>query len=85
MTALMNVVAVAMLTAMAYAYSRMKHPYITVAKSAASGLSALLLVNIISGVTGCYIAINTATVLIAIVLSLPGVVALLVMKIIFGY
>ena len=85
MTVLMIVVAAVMLAAMAYACSHMKHPYITAAKSAASGLSALLLVNIISGVTGCYIAINTATVFIATVLSLPGVVALLVMKIIFGY
>ena len=85
MTVLMFVIGGVMLTAMAYAYSRMKHPYFTAAKSAAGGLSALFLVNILSGATGCYIAVNTATVFVATVLSLPGVLALLVMKIIFGY
>lgn len=85
MTALMFVIGAVMLTAMAYAYSRMKHPYLTAAKSAATGLSALFMVNVFSKATGCYIAVNTATVFVVTVLSLPGVVALLLMKIIFGY
>ncbi len=85
MTVLMFVMGAVILVAMAYACSRTKHPYLTAAKSAAGGLSALFLVNILSGTTGCYIAVNTATVFVATVLSLPGVVALLVMKIIFGY
>ena len=68
-----------------YGYSLTSHPYITAVKNAISGLSALLLVNITSGATGCYIAINSATVFMATVLSLPGVLALLVMKILFHY
>ncbi len=82
---LMLSLAMLILVAMAVAFSKTAHPYFTALKSAVSGLSALLLVNLVSGATGCYIAINTATVFIATVLSLPGVVALLVMKIIFHY
>ena len=68
-----------------WGYSLTKHPYLTATKSAVSGLSALLLINILSGATGCYIAINSATVFMATVLSVPGVLALLVMKILFHY
>lgn len=85
MTLFMWLTALAILIAMAYAFSKTAHPYLTAAKSGISGLSALLLVNLVSGATGCYIAINTATVFVSTVLSLPGVLALLVMKIIFHY
>ena len=68
-----------------WGYSLTKSPYLTATKSAVSGLSALLLINILSGATGCYIAINSATVFMATVLSVPGVLALLVMKILFHY
>ncbi|MBR4036119.1 MAG: pro-sigmaK processing inhibitor BofA family protein [Oscillospiraceae bacterium] len=85
MTLLMLSLAMMILVAMAFAFSKTAHPYFTAAKSAVTGLSALLLVNMVSGATGCYIAINTATVFVATVLSLPGVLALLVMKIIFHY
>ncbi|MBQ7903332.1 MAG: pro-sigmaK processing inhibitor BofA family protein [Oscillospiraceae bacterium] len=74
-----------MLAAVAWGFSKSRHPYITAAKSAVSGLSSLLLINLVSSATGCYIAINGCTVFIATVLSLPGVFALLVMKIIFNY
>ena len=40
----------------------------------------LLLVNLTSGYTGCYIVLNFATVFIATVLSVPGVVGMLFMK-----
>lgn len=74
-----------MLAGMSYGYSRCRHPYITAVKNAVSGLASLLLINLVSGATGCYIAINGCTVFIATVLSLPGVFALLVMKILFNY
>lgn len=85
MTALMYISAAVMLAVMALAYSKANHPYLTAAKNAISGISALLLINLISGATGCYIGVNTVTVFISTVLSLPGVLALLVMKIIFNY
>lgn len=74
-----------MLTGVAYGFSRSRRPYLTAAKSAVSGLASLLLINLVSGTTGCYIAVNRATVFVATVLSLPGVFSLLVMKILFNY
>ena len=74
-----------MLMGLSYGFSRHRHPYLTAARSAVSGLSGLLLINLVSGETGCYIAINRRTVFIATVLSLPGVFSLLVMKILFNY
>lgn len=85
MTVFMLACAFFVLVAMAYAFSKCRRPYLTAARSAAGGLSSLLLINLVSGATGCYIAINRATVFVAVVLSLPGVLALLVMKIIFHY
>lgn len=76
---------IVVLVAVAWGFSKCRKPYLTAARSAVSGLASLLLVNLTSGATGCYIAINGCTVFIATVLSLPGVFALLVMKIIFNY
>ena len=77
--------ALVILAGVAWAYSKTKHPCLTAAKNAAGGMCALLLVNLVSGRTGCYIAINRGTVFVSTVLSLPGVISLLVMKIIFNY
>lgn len=85
MRLLLLISAVAICLAVIYGYCRTSRPYITAAKNALTGLSALFLINITSGATGCYIAVNTATVFISTVLSLPGVLALLVMKIVFNY
>lgn len=68
-----------------YALTKTKKPYKTAFKSAVSGLSALLFVNLISGRTGCYIGVNTATVFISTILSVPGVICLLIMKLIYHY
>lgn len=73
------------LVCVTWGLSKANKPFITSLKSAVSGLSALLLVNLLSGRTGCYIAINAATVFVSTVLSLPGVLCLLVMKLIFNY
>ncbi len=73
------------LACVSYGYSRCRHPFITAARNSISGLGAMLLVNLLSGHTGCYIAVNTATVFVSSVLSLPGVVCLLIMKIIYNY
>ena len=68
-----------------FGYSRCRHPFLTAARSSISGVGAMLLVNLLSGYTGCYIAVNTATVFVSSVLSLPGVVCLLVMKLVYNY
>ena len=85
MKILLLICAAIILFSVIYSYSLASHPYITAVKNAVSGVAALFLINITSATTGCYIAVNGATVFIATVLSLPGVFALLVMKILFNY
>ena len=68
-----------------YSLSLTRHPYLSALKSSVSGLAALFLINTVSSATGCYIAINSRTVFMATVLSVPGVLALLIMKILFHY
>ncbi|MBQ8604090.1 MAG: pro-sigmaK processing inhibitor BofA family protein [Oscillospiraceae bacterium] len=85
MNSLLIVCAAVILLCVSYAYSRCRHPFLTARRNSVSGLGAMLLVNILSGHTGCYIAVNAATVFVSTVLSLPGVVCLLIMKIIYNY
>ncbi|MBQ7283409.1 MAG: pro-sigmaK processing inhibitor BofA family protein [Oscillospiraceae bacterium] len=66
-----------------YAFTKSKQPLLTAAKSAGCGVSALLLVNLTSAATGCYIAVNHFTVFISTVLSLPGVVGLVLLNLVF--
>ena len=70
-------------TAVMYAFTKAKHPVITAFKSALCGVSAMLLVILTSAATGCYIAVNSFTVFIATVMSLPGVIGLLLLNIVF--
>ena len=77
--------AVLILAAVSWGISKTRHPFLTAFKSAVTGISGLLLVNLTSAFTGCYIAVNACTAFVATVLSLPGVCALLVMKLIFNY
>ena len=69
--------------AVIYAIAKTKHPLRTALKSAMGGIAALLLVNLTAKATGCYIAINYLTVATATVLSLPGVIGMLLLNIIF--
>lgn len=85
MTTVFVLCALIITVAVSYGFSQCRRPFLTAVKSAVSGISALLMVNIFSGYTGCYIAVNTATVFIATVLSMPGVISLLILKIIFNY
>ena len=66
-----------------YTFTKEKRPVLTAARSAVCGVSALMLVNITSAVTGCYIAVNYFTVYMAVVLSLPGVEGLLLLNLVF--
>ena len=77
--------ALAVAGAVCFALCNTAKPLLTAAKSAGSGLARLLLVNLTSGYTGCYIVLNFATVFIATVLSVPGVVGMLFMKLLFNY
>ena len=66
-----------------YMFSKCKKPFLTTARSAVCGISALMLVNITSAATGCYIAVNHFTAFVATVLSLPGVVGLVLLNLVF--
>ncbi len=73
------------LVLMAFLISKTKKPILTAIKSSGLGIISLLLVNLTSSVTGCYIMINIYSAFIASVLSLPGVVALIFMRLVFHY
>ena len=66
-----------------YSFTKAKYPVQTAFKSALSGISAVLLVNMTATATGCYIIVNYFTVFIATILSLPGVIGLLLLNIVF--
>jgi pro-sigmaK processing inhibitor BofA len=66
-----------------YAFTRCRKPMLTAAKSSVCGIVALLLVNLTSASTGCYIAVNHFTSFVATVLSLPGVVGLVLLNLVF--
>ncbi len=65
--------------------SKTKRPMLTALKSSVMGVASLLLVNLTSAFTGCYIMINIYSAFIASVLSLPGVIALVFMRLVFNY
>ena len=69
--------------AVIFAFTKERHPVLTAARSAACGISAMMLVNITSAATGCYIAVNCFTVFVATFLSLPGVVGMLFLNLIY--
>ena len=66
-----------------YMFTKCRKPLLTAAKIAVCGISALVLVNITSAATGCYIAVNHFTAFVATVLSLPGVVGLVLLNLVF--
>lgn len=69
--------------AIIYTFTKAKHPVATAFKSAMCGVAALLSVNLVSGVTGCYIAVNPFTAFVATVISLPGIIGILILNILF--
>ena len=66
-----------------YMFTKCRRPFVTAVKSAVCGISALMLVNLTSAATGCYIAVNHFTAFVATVLSLPGVVGLVLLNLVF--
>ncbi len=73
------------LVLMAYLISKTKHPVRVALKSSGIGIISLLIINLTSSVTGCYIMINIYSAFIASVLSLPGVIALVFLRVVFHY
>ena len=82
-TTLLLIIAAVTAVAVIYAISKTKHPLITAFKSAMCGTAALLFVNLTAKATGCYIAVNVFTVFVSTFLSLPGVVGMLLLNIVF--
>lgn len=71
------------LIVISYTFTKAKKPLLTALKSSACGIGGLLLVNLTSSATGCYIAVNLFTIFVSSVLSLPGVVAMLFLNLLF--
>lgn len=65
------------------ALAKTKNPFKNAFKSAAMGFMALLCVNVTAKATGCYIAVNWLTAFVASFLSLPGVVGMVILNLIF--
>ncbi|MEG1894795.1 MAG: pro-sigmaK processing inhibitor BofA family protein [Oscillospiraceae bacterium] len=71
------------LVGVSYSFTRAAHPILSAIKSALCGIGTLMLVNVTAGATSCYIAVNLFTAFVACVLSVPGVIAMLFLNIIF--
>ena len=77
------VLAILSAAAVVFAISKAQHPLKTATRSVAGGIGALLFVNITSVATGCYIAVNLFTAFAVTFLSLPGVIGLVVLNLVF--
>lgn len=62
------------------ALAKTRHPFLRAGASALCGVGALAAIDLLSGLTGVAIALNYATSFVAIVLGAPGIVMLLLMK-----
>lgn len=60
-----------------------KHPFLKALSSAVCGIGALCAVNFLSANTGVAIALNYITTPVAVVLSVPGVILLLMLRLVF--
>lgn len=69
--------------AVVFAISKAQHPFKTAVRSVAGGIGAAVFVNLTSAATGCYIAVNLFTAFAITFLSLPGVVGLVILNLVF--
>ena len=65
--------------------SKEKRPFLRAGASSICGLGMLGAINVFSAFTGVSIAVNYATSLISVVFSIPGVVLLLFLRVIFVF
>lgn len=68
------------LFAVSYTASRCRRPVLTVLLHAAGGAAALAAVNLLARYTAVGIALNFTTAFIAVVLGMPGVILLLLLR-----
>lgn len=78
------IVALVSLLAVCTVLHRAKKPVRRVLAGAGCGVAALGAVNLLAFYTGVSIALNYATAFVAVVLGVPGVIALLVLRVILG-
>lgn len=64
-----------------WAASKAKHPMRRALGSAVCGAASLGAVNLMAGYTGVSIALNYATAFVAVVLGAPGVILLLLLRV----
>ena len=64
-----------------FAASKAKRPMLRALGSAVCGAASLGAVNLMAGYTGVSIALNYATAFVAVVLGAPGVITLLLMRV----
>lgn len=69
--------------AVAVYISKDKHPVLKAFSGAVCGIGALCAVNILSAYTCVSIALNYITVPVSVVLSVPGVILLLLLRLVF--
>ena len=71
------------LVAVSSALMRSRHPWRGALLSAGCGVGALGAVNLFASYTGVGIALNWCTAFAAVVLGAPGVVAMLILRVLF--
>lgn len=81
---LVGAVGVCLIAVVAVALIRSKRPVRGLIGSGAQGLCALAAVNVVGAFTGVSLGLNLLSGLSCLVLGVPGVVALLILKVIFA-
>ncbi|MEG2053747.1 MAG: pro-sigmaK processing inhibitor BofA family protein [Oscillospiraceae bacterium] len=82
LTVMVTVLAVGILV-VCTAYTKEKHMFSKACAFSLCGIGTLGAINLFSAYTGISIALNYFTALISLVFSVPGVVALLFMRVLF--
>lgn len=73
--------AVISLIAVLAVLKKTKHPFRTAATQATLGLGAFAAVNLLAGYTGVTLSLNYFTSFVAVVLGAPGVICMLVVRV----
>lgn len=81
---LVGAVGICLLVVVGVALIRSKRPVRVLIGSGAQGLCALAAVNVVGAFTGVSLGLNLLSGLCCLVLGVPGVVALLILKVIFA-
>ncbi|HCA30877.1 MAG TPA: transcriptional regulator [Ruminococcaceae bacterium] len=82
---LVYAVGIGLVIAVLIALMRTKRPIRAFVGSGAQGVCALAAVNVVGAFTGVYLGLNAFTGLCCAVLGIPGVISLLVLKLLMNY